>query len=244
MRRRLGLVAEIWGLGGGISLTILTVLSTLTSSAIIVIIAETPQVKSLGPSATTLLVGGALCFSYFVIILVAWAGSRASDCTLAEGVGLRRVTIGVALGVGGGVALAARIFAGVYGILVQQAGFEVDTRSIDPTQLLPDTPTGIVLTALIVVVLAPLAEEIVFRGVLMTAISDRWGLFWGITVSSAVFASMHVVVVTMLPIFVLAVALSLVFVRTKSLWPPVIAHSVFNAVGLAAAYALGNGAGL
>lgn len=244
MRRRLGLVAEIWGLGGGISLTILTVLLTLTSSAIIVIIAETPQVKSLGPSAAALLVGGALSFSYLVIILVAWAGSSASGCTLAEGVGLRGVSIRVALGIGIAVALAARIFAGIYGILAQQAGFEVDTRSIDPTQLLPDTPTGIALTVLLVVVLAPLAEEIVFRGVLMTAISDRWGLFWGITTSSAVFASMHVLVVTMLPIFVLAVALSLLFVRTRSLWPPVIAHSVFNAVGLAAAYALGNGAGL
>ena len=57
--------------------------------------------------------------------------------------------------------------------------------------------------------------------------------------SSALFAGMHVSPYAHpRPVFVLALVLGWLFVRTRSLTVCIVAHSVFNGVGLAALYAL------
>jgi len=137
-----------------------------------------------------------------------------------------------------------RIFTGVYGIALNALGVDISTQSTDPTKLLPSGSLGVAFTVLLVVVLAPVAEEIVFRGVLLPVISDRWGVFWGVTLSSLIFTAMHLVPYTMPPIMLLAIALSWLFFRTRSLWPAIVAHAAFNGIGLIVAYTLGKGVGL
>jgi hypothetical protein len=141
-----------------------------------------------------------------------------------------------ALGPGLTLALGARLLVGVYGALLEVLGVWLPGSDIDPTRLLPMTPLGIALTVLLACVAAPVVEEIVFRGVLLSALRDRWGSAAGIGVSSAVFALVHVVPFAVPPIFVLAIALGRLFVRTRSLWVPIAAHALFNGIGVAALY--------
>ncbi len=93
-------------------------------------------------------------------------------------------------------------------------------------------PGRIVLGAA-AVVLAPLAEEILFRGILYPAVKQagfpRIAL-WG---SVLLFAAVHMNAVTFLPLAVLALFLTALYERTDNLLAPIIAHALFNALNFA-----------
>jgi membrane protease YdiL (CAAX protease family) len=80
------------------------------------------------------------------------------------------------------------------------------------------------------ILLAPVAEEILFRGILYPAVKQagfpRLAL-WG---SALLFAGVHMNVVTFVPLAMLAVVLTALYERTDNLLAPIIAHAVFNAL--------------
>jgi hypothetical protein len=79
---------------------------------------------------------------------------------------------------------------------------------------------------------APLVEEIFFRGVLYGALRG-WMRVWGAAAfSAAIFAFGHPLPEYFLPIFVLGVAFALVRERTGSLLPSIIAHGIHNGAAI------------
>ena len=87
-------------------------------------------------------------------------------------------------------------------------------------------------TFAIVGVLAPVGEEIFFRGFLLTALVSAIGGLRGAVVSSAVFSVAHLNVGTLFPIFVMGMLLSWLYLRTGSIWPPIVAHAAQNLLAL------------
>jgi membrane protease YdiL (CAAX protease family) len=81
-------------------------------------------------------------------------------------------------------------------------------------------------------VLAPLGEEFIYRGVLMTTLLRDTGATGAIVVSSAVFALVHFSSEpqAMLPLFFLGITLAYVTYRTRSLVAAVVIHAIFNAL--------------
>jgi membrane protease YdiL (CAAX protease family) len=93
---------------------------------------------------------------------------------------------------------------------------------------------GRVLVVAMAVVVAPLAEEFVFRGYLYR-VAARWtGRRMGMVFASLLFAVIHAHVPALGGLFVLAMALNLVYEHTGSIWAPVLMHSAFNGTTLAA----------
>ena len=88
------------------------------------------------------------------------------------------------------------------------------------------------LIALIVGLGGPFAEEVFFRGFLLTALVPSWGTMGAIIVSSAIFAVAHLMISTMIPIFVTGLLLSWLYLRSRSIWPPVAVHSAQNLIVL------------
>jgi hypothetical protein len=86
---------------------------------------------------------------------------------------------------------------------------------------------------LVVVVLAPVVEELLFRGFLLNRWGRRWGLRAGIIVSSMVFAVLHA---HWVGLFVFGVVMSLLYVATGSLWAPVLAHVLNNGLAFVLAF--------
>jgi len=87
--------------------------------------------------------------------------------------------------------------------------------------------------AVFTVILAPVAEEFVFRGLLFsTARRLGWPKAGWIGVS-LLFALVHFNVPAFLSLFVLALALTWLYHATEGLLAPIIAHSLFNAANLA-----------
>jgi membrane protease YdiL (CAAX protease family) len=83
------------------------------------------------------------------------------------------------------------------------------------------------------VVLAPVAEEFIFRGILFPVVRQLGypRLAWfGV---SALFAFIHFDLAIFFPLFALALALTWLYEKTGNLLAPVAAHSLFNAANLA-----------
>lgn len=87
-----------------------------------------------------------------------------------------------------------------------------------------------VLVIFAAVVLAPLAEEIFFRGLLQSMLRRYLGHAWGgILITSAFFAIVHVPHYDTMPaLFVLSVVLGYNYERCGRLYAPILIHVIFN----------------
>jgi len=83
--------------------------------------------------------------------------------------------------------------------------------------------------------LAPLVEELVFRGLLFGWIAGRWGGRAAFLVSSLVFAAAHVEPAHAILVLPLGLLFGLLRWRTGSLWPSLVAHMANNGLAVAAA---------
>jgi len=104
----------------------------------------------------------------------------------------------------------------------------------DIVQAFPPTTGGIALFAIVAVVMAPLAEELYFRGFLFTGFANSWGWGWGAVVSATVFSLAHTQLTLFFPLFALGFGLAWVYRHTGSLWTSITLHAVFNAVSVLA----------
>jgi len=76
--------------------------------------------------------------------------------------------------------------------------------------------------------LAPLFEEIIFRGILLPTLSRNFGVISGIIVSAFIFALAHLSLGEMPPLFVLGIGLGITRIASGSLFSSVIMHSLWN----------------
>jgi membrane protease YdiL (CAAX protease family) len=99
------------------------------------------------------------------------------------------------------------------------------------------SPWAVAAVAVAVAAMAPLAEELLFRGVLFGGLRRRWPYPLASATSAAIFAAAHLDP-TLLPALLAAgLWLNALYQRTGSLIPSTVAHATFN--GLAVALAVG-----
>lgn len=91
---------------------------------------------------------------------------------------------------------------------------------------------GLVLLVLVVVVGAPLVEELAYRGLLQGAFTRRVNDWIGVVVVAILFAVMHFQPIEIPGLFVVGVVLGVCAVRTGRLGLGVVTHLAFNATGL------------
>ena len=82
---------------------------------------------------------------------------------------------------------------------------------------------------LMAVIVAPVAEEIIFRGYFYGVIRKFSGRIPAILISSLLFAAIHVHLPSAPGLFILAITLCLLYERTGSLWGNITMHAAFNA---------------
>lgn len=85
---------------------------------------------------------------------------------------------------------------------------------------------------LFAVVIAPIVEEVLFRGILLPLISRRLGPWAGLGLTSLGFAALHGDPGSFAALAIFAVALALATIRTGTLWVPIAMHMIFNTVNL------------
>ena len=84
------------------------------------------------------------------------------------------------------------------------------------------------------IILAPIYEEIIFRGVLFPFVVKRTGLILGTLMVSALFALIHFHLPSVIALSLLSALLCLAYWKTGSLWTSIGIHMIFNAVTILA----------
>jgi uncharacterized protein len=85
-----------------------------------------------------------------------------------------------------------------------------------------------VLAGILVIGVAPLAEEFFFRGFLFQAMRQSWGVWVAAPASGLIFGLIHFQPDKLVPLAILGTALAFVFHRTRSLWPCILLHALNN----------------
>lgn len=78
--------------------------------------------------------------------------------------------------------------------------------------------------------LAPVCEELLFRGVLYQAVRQRFGPWRGILASAVMYALLHLQPVMIPEMLLLGVVMALAFEQTRSLYPCMVLHVAYNGV--------------
>ena len=196
------------------------------SFALFTIKAELPP----GPSLTLAFgVAGAAVYLFMSMILL-----RRQVPELSQQIGYSRAREDGPLGMG--AAILEGIGFGVAALAVGKAylwgidNVELLARMKDAMMPgLEQVPLGSeVWFIFLAVLLAPLFEEFIFRGLIFRGLRRSWPPRVAVFASAAVFAVVHPPI-SMLPVFVLGVAAAVSFERTRLLLVPMIVHAVYNA---------------
>jgi hypothetical protein len=97
-----------------------------------------------------------------------------------------------------------------------------------------DGPVDVALLVASVAVIAPLVEELAYRGLLLRALQRRFGPWVAVVVSAAVFALVHRELLVLPGLFVFGLLAGWLTLRSGRLGPAVAMHVAFNATTLVA----------
>ncbi len=137
------------------------------------------------------------------------------------------------LALGFGLLLAVYLFNMLYGVLLYfffELRIQADWAAVFGELEHPW------LFAVGAAVVAPVVEELFFRGFLFAGLRRRLGWVKAGLISAALFSLIHFTPTAMPPIFLLGCIFALLYEKSRSLWPAILVHATMNAVGVAAAY--------
>jgi membrane protease YdiL (CAAX protease family) len=81
-------------------------------------------------------------------------------------------------------------------------------------------------------VLGPIAEEVLFRGLILQGLLQRMGLVFSVVFSALIFALFHVDVAFFAPLFVMGLVMGGLYVWFRTLWAPILFHVINNSVSV------------
>src|SRR5215216_1671391 len=140
-----------------------------------------------------------------------------------------------ALAMGCGLLIASYGIIFLHNLILTALGIETQGSEISQLFSLLKNPFWFFLVGAI---LAPLVEEIFFRGFLFQGLRARYGWVSGMLISSGIFAVAHLDPVSLIPTFILGSLLAYLYHRSNSVWPGVILHMAVNTFGLISVYVL------
>jgi uncharacterized protein len=158
--------------------------------------------------------------------LITWRAMGLSRDRLASGLRL-------------GLAAAPLLFLLLLLVQLLLRAFGVQQTQLEQLQgLRSATGWQYVLVAVVAAVVAPIAEEIYFRGYVFRAYLEQKGPVPAYLFSSALFALVHLNPQALVPIFVMSLGLAFLYHRTGSIIPGIAAHGFNNGLAFAALYFL------
>lgn len=86
----------------------------------------------------------------------------------------------------------------------------------------------------VIIIIAPLTEEILFRGLLFSGFRERYSWETAAVISSGLFALSHPGFNAFIPAFAFGCISAYLYQRTRSIWPSILMHCLINTLGLCA----------
>ncbi len=125
------------------------------------------------------------------------------------------------------------LILGGFFILASVVSHFVPEQDNDLLKILRSSRTAVYVVAFLATFTAPLVEEVVYRGILYSALQRSFGVPVGVLLVTLLFALVHVPQYypsysTIFLICLLSLILTLVRVRTANLLPCIVLHTIFN----------------
>ena len=162
-------------------------------------------------------------------VVAALAVARMARRPTARDFGLVTTPLWRAVGIVLGVYVAFYVVTGIWASLLN-----LDEQSELPDRLGADDSAAALLAVMFLVcVMAPVAEEFLFRGLLFTSLRASTGLWPAAIITGVVFGAIHAgssPAGFLVPLAVFGVGLCLIYAWTRSLYPCVALHAVNNAI--------------
>ena len=135
-------------------------------------------------------------------------------------------------------AAGAHVAIIAYGAALIALGADAAVPEQEELEELFQSRTVLPLTGVATVLVAPVAEEIFFRGFIFAGLVRPFGLTGAMVASGLLFGAFHVTgletIGLVLPFAAIGVLFAWVYARTGSLWPSVATHLLFNLVSFVA----------
>ncbi len=211
-------------------------------------LATLPIIELVGDEDLATLVASAVAALVIIGVLVVWLSRRHPTWVRVLGFPERgewwrevRASMGFGLllypGIVFGVGLVVSLLLGAI------SGEQVQAPEQIPSGL---SAAGVIVTVLYAIVIAPVHEELFFRGVLFRSARDRYGLGAGLIASGLGFGLIHYLggawqdaALLMGVMFFNGIALAWWYERRGTIVAPVVAHMVFNVIGLILIFTVG-----
>lgn len=120
----------------------------------------------------------------------------------------------------------------------------MEENAMELTELFLNTNTtgGFLFNIFMIAMLPAIGEEFMFRGILQKQFSD-WtkNSHWGIWISAILFSAMHMQFFGFLPRLFLGVIFGYLFYWSGTIWLPIIAHFINNAIAISAYFLINQG---
>jgi uncharacterized protein len=136
------------------------------------------------------------------------------------------------LGMGVGLLFAYFMFSGIYAQLLSMFDLQVQT-DLTPVARQLTAPWLLVIPLVIV---APLVEEVFFRGFVFAGLRSRMDWRWAAVISAALFAGAHLELTFFLPAFLLGFLFAYLYQTSNSVWPGIAVHATVNTLAMVVLY--------
>lgn len=100
--------------------------------------------------------------------------------------------------------------------------------------------SGGVASFITLCLIAPVIEEMLFRGIFLRSFLHQYSARQAIFFSSALFGIAHLNIYQGVPAFLVGLMIGWIYLRVRSLWPCIIAHMAFNLSGYAITMLIGD----
>ena len=174
-----------------------------------------------------------IVFTQIGVIILIMSLLKKYNLSLAKAfgsIGNPLLTFGLSIALGAAFLLPALGLHHVSQSIVLALGGKHSTQEAVKMVAMSTSQTELALQALSVMVFAPIAEELLFRGVIYTHIKQAGHPKLAIGFSAIIFAAIHGNLALILPLAVLGCVLVWVYEKTGTIIAPIIMHSTFNAI--------------
>lgn len=219
-----------WGIGEAAIIFIIATIAAAAASAVLVLLLDemaTLEILILVLFITSVILYAFLIGGTFFSVLVRHKSSLSNIGLRTKGAGR-----GLALGIGLGFPLyvAGVLLGYVSQLLIKPPETDVMTRSITGISKGGVSPVFTAMLVIALVVLAPICEEIFFRGYLYPALRNRMGMQAAMLWNGGLFALVHFELTGFLSRALLGYGLSYIFEKNRTLAGPMIGHAIYNGV--------------
>ena len=209
-------------------------LQIVVTTVIIGVVMATQSSESdpLAISKDGVLIMWGLIASAAVQLLLMWLYLRKGD--RAQQIGLThfgRLSWGKTLAVSIGAVVAATIFNYVYANYVIP-GMPMQDEMAKILASIPRTPLNITMGFLAIAGLAPLIEELLFRGLLQKSLAYKLPMWAAITLSALTFSLVHMQPYAIPALMAVGAAFGYIYHKTGSLRVTIFLHMINNALAL------------